>query len=83
VLEDEVYRQLRVGERQSSVERRLPASEIGGGRRPQQAPADPPGVDECRFYRAEANAAWPAYRLCFTDSRLSHKDETTAADRPR
>jgi signal transduction histidine kinase len=82
VLEDEVYRQLRVGERQSSVEQRLPASEIGGGRRPQQAPADPPGVDECRFYRAPAQAAWPAYRLCFTDSRLSHKDKTKATDRP-
>ena len=37
-------------------------------------PADPPGADECRFYRTTTLELSPAYRLCFTDGRLTHKD---------
>lgn len=69
VLEREVYAQLRIGQRQLAVESRLPANER---ERPQGAPADPPGTDECRYYRGEQS---PSYRLCFADERLSHKDE--------
>ena len=75
VLDQETYQQLRIGEPQPSVEQRLPADEVGGGERPRHAPADPPGADECRFYHVVPNTLSPAYRLCFTDGRLSHKDE--------
>jgi signal transduction histidine kinase len=51
ILDEEVYQQLRIDERQSSVENRLPAEEVGGDHRPQHAPADPPGTNERRFYR--------------------------------
>jgi signal transduction histidine kinase len=73
VLDEQVYEQLRVGERQSSVEQRLPAHQA----RPERRPADPPGTDECRVYRASLDEPSPAYRLCFTDGRLSHKDKDT------
>jgi signal transduction histidine kinase len=75
LLDGAVYQQLRIGELQPSVERRLPAEQIGRGRRPLHAPADPPGAHECRFYRSTVQSMAPAYRLCFTDGRLSHKDE--------
>jgi signal transduction histidine kinase len=69
VLQEQVYEQLRVGERQSAVEPRLPAYQIRPGRRP----ADPPGAGECRVYRASLEDGGPAYQLCFTGGRLSHK----------
>jgi hypothetical protein len=75
VLNPDTYQELRIGEPQPSVEQRLPADEVGGGERPRHAPADPPGTDECRFYHVVPNTLSPAYRLCFTDGRLSHKDE--------
>lgn len=82
VLDAAVYRELRVGESQAAVDSRLPAFEsrlpvapAEGGDHPQGAPADPAGTDDCRFYRTAAGRLSPAYRLCFTDGRLSHKDE--------
>ncbi|GIJ48771.1 two-component sensor histidine kinase [Virgisporangium aliadipatigenens] len=80
VLEPAVYRQLRVGEQLSTVETRLPVEQIGRGVRPRHAPADPPGADECRFYRSARQVLTPAYRLCFTGGRLSTKDEVTLDD---
>jgi signal transduction histidine kinase len=73
VLDKEVYQQLRIGEQQRAVEDRLPSRELLGGERPEHAPTDPLGTDECRFYA-------PAYRLCFTDGLLSHKDEVNLDD---
>lgn len=67
VLDEEVYRQLRVGDRQSSVEPRLPEDQV----RPER---DPPGTEVCRFYRTSVDDPSSAYRLCFTDGRLSRKD---------
>jgi signal transduction histidine kinase len=80
VLDAEVFAQLRVGESQSSVESRLPAREANGGDRPAGAPADPRGTDDCRFYRTTDRSPSPAYRLCFSDGRLAHKDEVPVAD---
>jgi signal transduction histidine kinase len=72
VLSSEVYAQLRVGQSLGSL--RLPAYQVNDGGRPRGAPADPPGADECRFYRTRTGSTSPAYRLCFTGGRLSHKD---------
>jgi signal transduction histidine kinase len=71
VLDRDVYDRLRIGEPHTSVENRLPAHEY----RPEHPPTDPPGADECRFYRTSTNDAAPAYRLCFTDGQLSHKEQ--------
>lgn len=79
VLDSEVYQELRIGQRQSSVESRLPAYRADGNGPPQGAPADPPGTGECHFYRTRARSLSPAYRLCFTAGRLSHKDEVSIA----
>jgi signal transduction histidine kinase len=79
VLDEEAYGRLRVGERQGAVETRLPVDQIGGGR-PRHAPADPPGADDCRFYRTAPGSLSPAYRLCFTGGRLSHKDKPAIDD---
>jgi hypothetical protein len=75
VLDQETYQRLRTGDQQSTVERRLAAEEVGDSQRPQRAPGDPPGTDECRFYHVTARAESRVYRLCFTDGRLSHKDQ--------
>jgi signal transduction histidine kinase len=72
----EVYEALRIGQAQSSVESRLGAHRDGDAR-PEAAPADPPGTDECRFYRVRNGSPSPAYRLCFTDGQLSHRDRMT------
>ncbi|MER5961280.1 histidine kinase [Streptomyces sp. NPDC002057] len=42
---------------------------------PQVAPAEPPGMDECRYYRSAMLAAIPVYRLCFVDGHLADKAE--------
>jgi hypothetical protein len=63
-------------ESRRTVEPLLPAHPVGDaehGDRPEHAPADPPGAGECRFYRASPHRLSPAYRLCFTGGRLSHK----------
>ncbi|MGH8882979.1 MAG: sensor histidine kinase, partial [Stackebrandtia sp.] len=77
VLDSDAYQQLRIGQDQTSVHSRLPAYQATGDNRPQGAPPDPPGTDECRFYRTRARAVSPVYRLCFTAGTLSHKDELT------
>jgi hypothetical protein len=81
VLDSETYGHLRVGESEPSVTTRLPAYQADNTERPERAPEDPPGTDQCRFYRTVARSLSPAYRLCFTDGRLSHKDVVTLAGR--
>ncbi|MEU7861980.1 histidine kinase [Nonomuraea sp. NPDC049141] len=81
VLDAGVYGELRVGQSLASLESRLPAYQVDDGGRPRGAPADPQGTDECRFYRISANSLSPAYRLCFTGGRLSHKDEVPTVRR--
>jgi signal transduction histidine kinase len=78
VLDDDTYDTLRIGQPRDSVERRLPAYEADVNTRPSAAPADPPGTDDCVIYRTELFSLDPAYRLCFTDDRLSHKDKVDA-----
>jgi signal transduction histidine kinase len=81
LLHQDMYRQLRIGDPQPSVEQYLPAFQVGGGTgRPDGTPADPPNADECRFYNTDPDLRSPAYRLCFTDGRLSHKDTVYLAD---
>jgi signal transduction histidine kinase len=79
-LNRHVYQQLRIGDPQPSVEQHLPARQVDGAWRPDGTPADPPRTDECRFYRTVPDQRTPAYRLCFTGGRLSHKDTVYLAD---
>lgn len=79
VLDADTYDTLRIGQPREAVERRLPAYEADVNTHPHGAPADPPGTDDCRIYSTEVFSLDPAYRLCFTDGRLSHKDEIDAA----
>ncbi len=81
LLHQDVYRQLRVGDPRPSVEQHLPAFQVGGGTgRPDGTPADPAATDECRFYNIDPDLRSPAYRLCFTGGRLSHKDTVYLRD---
>jgi hypothetical protein len=76
VLDEPVYHQLRIGEQQQAVQDRLPVQELEA----EHQPAEPLGADECRTYRSRPESSSPAYQLCFTDGRLSHK-ETLNHDR--
>ncbi|GAA3390720.1 hypothetical protein [Streptomyces roseoviridis] len=49
----------------------LPDRPLDG--RPHRVPAEPPGMDECAYYRSTMLAAIPVYRLCYTDGRLADK----------
>ncbi|GAA4463918.1 sensor histidine kinase [Phytohabitans houttuyneae] len=80
VLNEDLYRQLRIGDPQTSVEQHLPEYQVNGKGRPDSTPADPPGTDECRFYRTHPEAPTPAYRLCFTAGHLTHKDTVYLVD---
>ncbi|NGN69239.1 sensor histidine kinase [Streptomyces sp. A7024] len=73
VLDADTYADLHIGRPEHTVEQHLPAYQADDDTRPEHAPPDPPGTDECRFYRTTAWSLDPAYRLCFTDGRLSHK----------
>ncbi|TMQ95075.1 sensor histidine kinase [Actinomadura soli] len=71
LLEKHKYNELRIGESQQVVEDRLPARQL----RPEHRPARPNGADECRYYGTDPDSFTPAYQLCFTAGRLSHKDK--------
>ncbi|MEV6107181.1 histidine kinase [Streptomyces sp. NPDC051940] len=71
VLDEEVYAGMRIGEPRAAVVERLPARRL----RPENPPAAPSGTDECLLYRTIPGGPTPAYRLCFTDGRLSYKDK--------
>ncbi|MFW6691752.1 sensor histidine kinase [Streptomyces sp. MAR4 CNX-425] len=78
VLDADTYDGIRIGQPRDSVERRLPAYEADVNTHPSAAPADPPGTDDCVIYRTALFSLDPAYRLCFTDGRVSHKDKVDA-----
>ncbi|MQY13791.1 hypothetical protein SRB5_39460 [Streptomyces sp. RB5] len=82
VLDAQVYGELRVGQSETSVAGRLPAYQADDDERPAGAPADPPGTDECRFYRIGAWSLDRAYRLCFTDGLLTAKDRVDITPPP-
>ncbi|MEU0402174.1 two-component sensor histidine kinase, partial [Streptomyces sp. NPDC006197] len=73
-LEPEDYARMRVGQSPAEIAELsdgLPDRPLDG--RPQRAPAEPPGMDECRYYRSTMLAAIPVYRLCFVDGHLADK----------
>ncbi|MFF0559067.1 sensor histidine kinase [Streptomyces sp. NPDC004266] len=73
-LEPEDYARMRVGQSLAEIAELsdgLPDRPLDG--RPQRAPAEPPGMDECRYYRSTLLAAIPVYRLCFVDGHLADK----------
>ncbi|WP_345529129.1 sensor histidine kinase, partial [Streptomyces showdoensis] len=72
-LEPEDYARIRLGQTRSEVGEWLPDRPLDG--RPQRAPAEPPGMDECLYYRATMLAAIPVYRLCFAGGRLADRAE--------
>lgn len=72
-LEPEDYARIRLGQTRSEVGAQLPDRPLDG--RPQRAPAEPPGRDECLYYRSTMLAAIPVYRLCFAGGRLVDKAE--------
>ncbi|MFF5634495.1 sensor histidine kinase [Streptomyces sp. NPDC012825] len=72
-LEPEEYARLRIGQPYEEAAEDLPARPLDGP--PHDAPAEPPGTDECRYYRTTLLAALPVYRLCFTSGRLADKAE--------
>ncbi|GGU70752.1 two-component sensor histidine kinase [Streptomyces litmocidini] len=73
-LEPEDYARMRVGQSLAEIAEvsdGLPDRPLDG--RPQRAPAEPSGMDECRYYRSTMLAAIPVYRLCFVDGHLADK----------
>ncbi|MEU4275569.1 histidine kinase [Streptomyces tanashiensis] len=72
-LEPEDYARMRVGQSLAELTEDLPDHPLDGP--PQRTPAEPPGMDECRYYRSTMLAAIPVYRLCFVDGHLAGKAE--------
>lgn len=72
-LEPEDYARIRLGQTRSEIGAWLPERPLDG--RPQRAPEEPPGMDECLYYRTTLLAAIPVYRLCFVDGRLADRAE--------
>ncbi|MFE5484347.1 sensor histidine kinase [Streptomyces sp. NPDC056527] len=70
-LDRDDYVSLRVGDPLSADAERLPPHPLDGP--PADAPAEPPGMDRCLYYRATMTAAVPVYRLCLVDGRLADK----------
>ncbi|MGW8763114.1 sensor histidine kinase [Streptomyces sp. NPDC055815] len=75
-LEPEDYARLRIGQSLTEIAERTdgwPDRPLDGP--PTRVPAEPPGMDECRYYRSTMLAAIPVYRLCFVDGHLADKAE--------
>ncbi|MFJ5834078.1 sensor histidine kinase [Streptomyces sp. NPDC093089] len=72
-LEPEDYAGMRVGQSLGEFADDLPDRPLDGP--PERAPDEPPGMDECRYYRSTMLAAIPVYRLCFVDGHLAGKAE--------
>ncbi|MFI8827899.1 sensor histidine kinase [Streptomyces sp. NPDC053431] len=72
-LEPEDYARIRVGQTRAEITGHLPPRHLDG--RPQRVPAEPPGMDECLYYRSTLLATIPVYRLCYVDGRLAGKAE--------
>ncbi|MFE0736459.1 sensor histidine kinase [Streptomyces sp. NPDC058855] len=72
-LERDNYARLLVGQAYAEIAEDLPDRPLAAP--PPGLGAAPPGMDECRYYRATVFAAVPVYRLCFAAGRLATKDE--------
>ncbi|WP_426366231.1 sensor histidine kinase [Streptomyces sp. E-08] len=72
-LEPEDYARMRIGQSLPELSEDLPDRPLDGP--PQRVPAEPPGMDECRYYRSTMLAAIPVYRLCFTGGHLADRAE--------
>lgn len=75
-LEPADYDRIRVGQSLAEIDEEAedwPDRPLDGP--PRGAPAEPPGMDACRYYRATMLAAVPVYRLCFADGHLADKAE--------
>ncbi|MEU2229411.1 sensor histidine kinase [Streptomyces vietnamensis] len=75
-LEPEDYARLRIGQSLTEITENAedwPDRPLDGP--PAHAPAEPRGMDECRYYRSTMLAAIPVYRLCFVDGHLADKAE--------
>ncbi|MFE7516950.1 sensor histidine kinase [Streptomyces sp. NPDC057540] len=72
-LEPEDYARTRIGQSLAELSDDLPDRPLDGP--PAHAPAEPPGVDECRYYRSTMLAAIPVYRLCFAGGHLADRAE--------
>ncbi|MFD7320135.1 sensor histidine kinase [Streptomyces sp. NPDC059875] len=70
-LDRDDYVALRVGDPLTADAERLPPHPLDGP--PAAAPAEPPGMDRCLYYRSTLLAAVPVYRLCLADGRLADK----------
>ncbi|MFF8378982.1 sensor histidine kinase [Streptomyces sp. NPDC015661] len=72
-LEPDDYARLRVGQSLTEIAEHTewPDRPLDGP--PARAPAEPRGMDECRYYRSAMLAAIPVYRLCFVDGHLADK----------
>ncbi|MET9676614.1 histidine kinase [Streptomyces sp. NPDC006482] len=74
-LEPDDYDRMRTGQSLTDITdaEDLPDHPLDGP--PKGAPAEPPGMDECRYYRSTLLSAVPVYRLCFVDGHLADKAE--------
>ncbi|MFB8142472.1 sensor histidine kinase [Streptomyces parvus] len=81
VLKPTDFEELRVGQKQTAVERSLPAYEYRQGRR-NVSETDPPAGSTCRYYRSTTDMFAPAdiYRLCFADGRLVSRNAFSPSD---
>ncbi|MFF3315423.1 sensor histidine kinase [Streptomyces sp. NPDC003035] len=70
-LDRDDYVALRIGDPLAADAERLPPHPLDGP--PAGAPAEPPGMDRCLYYRSTLLAAVPVYRLCLADGRLAGK----------
>ncbi|MCZ0981354.1 hypothetical protein O1L60_26875 [Streptomyces diastatochromogenes] len=73
-LEPEDYARLRIGQSLNEITEDAedwPAHPLDGP--PRRIPAEPSGMDECRYYRSTVLAAIPVYRLCFVDGHLADR----------
>ncbi|MGW1932317.1 hypothetical protein [Streptomyces sp. NPDC001919] len=75
-LEPDDFARVRLGQTPARLDEMIddwPEHPLDGP--PQQAPPEPSGMDECRYYRSTMLAAVPVYRLCFVDGHLADKAE--------
>ncbi|MEU9699750.1 histidine kinase [Streptomyces sp. NPDC047981] len=70
-LDRDDFADLRVGAPLSADSDELPPHPLDGP--PATAPAEPPGMAGCLYYRATLTASVPVYRLCLVDGRLADK----------
>ncbi|MFE5943320.1 sensor histidine kinase [Streptomyces sp. NPDC056480] len=75
-LEPDDYARIRIGQTPAQLDETVddwPEHPLDAA--PQVAPPEPPGMDECRYYRSTMLAAVPVYRLCFVAGHLADKAE--------